>query len=266
MFTSKPTLRQDSEFLGILQTDLIWPHIDGEGISGFRFSGEMAKIIHITGCMAEMESNSRWTSLIPVNSLLCLAPPAYPLRLPSIFWVRLALACSLETHSAELGPAGGRVAAICSLLPSAPPAYLFISSFVWVCIPGHTPTAVLLVRFHTTTAFSLFDMELMSSMPWLFLWRLSPSGFRMWSTLLLSQGDLRPSWDLDDSTSHKCCSDPSPLASNVASPCSGGQGTTCTPASLSRPLFYSKVSISAIMPLLTQVSQADTLFALGRLF
>lgn len=101
MLSPKPTLKQDLVFPGVPHPELIWPCINEKGIFGFRFSGETAKIIHLTICTAEMEPNFHWTAVVPVHILLCLPLPAHPRKFPSIFWIHVAMAGSLRAHSAK---------------------------------------------------------------------------------------------------------------------------------------------------------------------
>ena len=135
---------------------------------GFLFSAEKVRTHH--RCPAEMESNSRRTVLIPVNILLCLPIQAHPRKFPSIFWVRFGVGCQ---PAGSLSKAGARdlSGAICSwslarpwCLHSSPCLAESVSRVEELLLP-----LVLLVVFHTPTAFSIFECGLEPGCPGCFL-------------------------------------------------------------------------------------------------
>lgn len=95
-------------------------------------------------------------TVIPVHILLCKLLPTCLLKFPSIFWIRLVLASSLQAHSAKPQQAAERLPSVhgFSLHPSG--TGWFISSSGSVCVLNRTPLVVLLVGFHTPTVFCLF--------------------------------------------------------------------------------------------------------------
>ena len=93
----------------------------------------LRKMTQVTGCTAEMEPNSRGTTPIPTNVLLCLPVPAHPWKCPSMFWIQLALAGSLPAHgSLSRAGAGELSPAICFCSPARP--WVQVHRLVWLSL------------------------------------------------------------------------------------------------------------------------------------
>lgn len=117
------------------------------------FNGGTAKIIHLT-----VGSSSRWTAVVPVH----LPLPTRPLKLLSISWTRLALAGSLQAHSATPEQAverlpSARGSSVCPLGPGSPPRLAQSVSRI-ALRPPRPPQK----------QFAFWSMGLLSRMPWLF--------------------------------------------------------------------------------------------------
>lgn len=73
-------------------------------------------------------------TVIPVHVLLCKLLPTCPRKFPSIFWIHLVLASSLQARPLSKATAGSWAAAICSwLLPAAPLGYRLVH-LIWLSL------------------------------------------------------------------------------------------------------------------------------------
>lgn len=138
----KPTLKQDVVFASIPSQIWFERTLPRKAFLASDFNGGTAKIIHLT-----VGSSSRWTAVVPVH----LPLPTRPLKLLSISWTRLALAGSLQAHSATPEQAverlpSARGSSVCPLGPGSPPRLAQSVSRIALPLPS-TPRAVCLLEY-----------------------------------------------------------------------------------------------------------------------